>query len=308
MMNCRSLFSKPAATVLLLSFANACGDEADVSGTGSGTGGSAAGSGTGGSAAGSGRGGSGTGGSAAGSGRGGSSNGGGSSGGTAGAGQDPPVELGTSGDYAILAKTGIDTVPPSVITGDLGCSPAAATYVTGFSLTADTTTTFATSPQVTGKVYASSYTSPTPSKLTTAISDMETAFTDAAGRAPDFTEKGAGDIGGLTLVAGTYQWSTGLLIPTDITLTGSATAVWIFQIAENLTVANGVDVLLAGGALPKNIFWQVSGAVEVGTTAHLEGIVLSQTGITLGTGASINGRLLAQTAVNVQTSTVIEPD
>jgi hypothetical protein len=299
------LFSKPTAAVLLLSFANACGDdEGDVSGTG----GSAAGSGTGGSAGSAGRAGS-----AGSAGRGGSSNAGGSSGGTSnmagsGAGQDPPVVLGTSGDYAILAKTGIDTVPPSVITGDLGCSPAAATYITGFALTADSTTTFASSPQVTGRVYASTYTSPTPSKLTTAISDMETAFTDAAGRAPDFTEKGAGDIGGLTLVPGTYQWSTGLLIPTDVTLTGGSTAVWIFQIAENLTVANGAEVVLAGGALPKNVFWQVSGTVEVGTTAHLEGIVLSQTAITLGTGASINGRLLAQTAVNIRTSTVVEPD
>jgi hypothetical protein len=161
---------------------------------------------------------------------------------------------------------------------------------------------------VTGKVYASSYASPTPSNLTTAISDMETAFTDAAGREPDFTERGAGNIGGLTLVPGTYQWSTGLLIPTDVTLNGSATAVWIFQVAEDLTIANGTDVLLAGGAQPKNVFWQVSGTVEVGTTAHVEGIVMSQTGITLGTGASINGRLLAQSAVNIQTSTVVEPD
>jgi hypothetical protein len=226
----------------------------------------------------------------------------------AGAGQAQAVDLGTSGDYVILAKTGIDTVPPSVITGDIGCSPAAATYVTGFSLTADSTTAFATSPQVTGQVYASSYASPTPSNLTTAISDMETAFSDAAGREPDFTERGAGNIGGLTLVPGTYQWSTGLLIPTDVTLSGSATAVWIFQVAEDLTLANGADILLTGGAQPKNVFWQVSGTVEVGTTAHVEGIVMSQTGITLDTGASINGRLLAQSAVNIRTSTVVEPD
>jgi hypothetical protein len=262
---------------------------------------------------------SGTGGSAAGAGTGagagGLANAGRSGGGAAnnagagaGADQDQPIDLGTSGDYAILAKTGIDTVPPSVITGDIGCSPAAATYITGFSLTADSTTTFANSPQVTGKVYASSYTSPTPSELTTAISDMETAFTDAAGRAPDFTETGAGNVGGQTLVPGTYRWSTGLLIPTDVTLSGSSTAVWIFQVAEDLTVANGADILLAGGAKPNNIFWQVSGTVEVGTTAHVEGIVMSQTGITLGTGASINGRLLAQTAVNIRTSTVVEPD
>jgi hypothetical protein len=291
MMIFRSCIWKPAAATLLLSFTNACGDDdSDASGAG----GSAAGTGTL-------------------AGAGGRANGGRSGGGTAnmagaGSGSDQAIDLGTSGDYAILAKTGIDTVPPSVITGDIGCSPAAATYVTGFSLTADSTTAFATSSQVTGKVYASSYASPTPSDLTTAISDMETAFTDAAGREPDFTERGAGNIGGLTLVPGTYQWSTGLLIPTDVTLSGDATAVWIFQVAEDLTVANGTDVLLAGGAQPENIFWQVSGTAELGTTAHLEGIVMSQTAITLGTGASINGRLLAQSAVNIRTSTVVEPD
>ena len=67
------------------------------------------------------------------------------------------------------------------------------------------------------------------------------------------------------------------------------------------------EVVLAGGALPKNVFWQVSGLVDLGTTAHAEGIVLTQTSITLRTGASINGRLLAQTAVNIDGSTVVEP-
>jgi hypothetical protein len=218
-----------------------------------------------------------------------------------------PVNLGTAGGFAILAKSGISTVPASAITGNLGVSPAAATYVTGFSLIADSTNAFSTSPQVTGKVYAADYAVPTPSNLTTAISDMQLAFTDAAGRAPGVTELGAGNVGGMNLAPGVYKWGTGLLIPTDVTLTGLATDVWIFQIAQDLTLSSGVRITLAGGALPKNIFWQVAGLVDVGTTAHLEGIVLSQTAITLGTGASINGRLLAQTAVSLDASTVVEP-
>ena len=139
------------------------------------------------------------------------------------------------------------------------------------------------------------------------LADMLTGFTDAAGRAADVTGLGAGDIGGMTLASGVYRWGTGLLIPTDITLTGSATDVWIFQIAQNLTVANGVNITLAGGALPKNIFWQVSGAANFGTTVHFEGVVLSQTAITMNTGSSINGRLLAQSAVNLQSTTVTQP-
>jgi hypothetical protein len=198
-------------------------------------------------------------------------------------------------------------VPPSAVTGDVGVSPAAATYLTGFSLTIDVTNTFSTSPQVTGRLYASDYALPTPSDLTTAIGDMELAFTDAAGRAPDVTELGAGDISGMTLDPGVYAWGTSVGISTDVWLDGSETDVWIFQIAGDLTLASGVQVVLTGGARPENIFWQVSGLVDFGTTAHAEGIVLTQTSITLRTGASIDGRLLAQTAVDLDANTVVEP-
>jgi hypothetical protein len=218
-----------------------------------------------------------------------------------------PVNLGTAGNYVILAKSGISNVPTSAVTGDLGLSPAAATYITGFSLTADSTNVFSTSPQVTGKVYAADYAAPTPSNLTTAVGDMQTAFTDAAGRAPNVAGLGAGNIGGMTLTPGVYAWGTGLTIPTNVTLSGSATGVWIFQIAQNLTVSSATSITLAGGAVPQNIFWQVSGSANLGTTAHFEGVILCQTAITLSTGASINGRLLAQTAVNIESSTVVEP-
>jgi hypothetical protein len=218
-----------------------------------------------------------------------------------------PVNLGKAGAFAILAKSGISTVPTSAVTGDLGVSPAAASFITGFSLTADSTNVFSTSLQVTGKVFAANYTPPSPSNLTTSVSDMLLAFTDAAGRAPGVTELGAGNIGGMTLNAGVYKWGTGLLIPTDVTLTGSATDVWVFQVAQNLTLSSGAKVLLAGGALPKNIFWQVAGKVDLGTTAHAEGVILCQTAITLRTGASINGRLLGQTAVSIDGSTVVAP-
>ena len=218
-----------------------------------------------------------------------------------------PVQLGLAGNYAILAKAGISTVPPSAITGDLGISPAAASYITGFSLTADATNVFATSPQVTGHVFASDYAPPTPTNLTTAISDMQRAFDDAAGRAPQVTELGAGNIGGMTLTPGVYKWGTGLTIPTSVTLNGSASSVWIFQVSQDLTVSSAAAVILTGGALSRNVYWEVAGAVDLGTTAHLEGIVMARTAITLRTGASINGRLLSQTAVSIDGSTVVAP-
>ena len=163
--------------------------------------------------------------------------------------------------FWIPAKTAISTIPPSVITGDIGVSPAAATFITGFSLTADPTNVFSTSSQVIGKVYAANFAVPTPSNLTTAVSDMETAYTNAAGRAPTtgFSELFAGNLSGKTLLPGCYKWSTGVLINTDVTLNGGPNDVWIFQIAGNLTQANATRVILTGGALPKNIFWQVAG-------------------------------------------------
>jgi hypothetical protein len=217
------------------------------------------------------------------------------------------VNLRTAGDYVILSKSGISTVPTSAVTGDLGVSPGAATLITGFTLIANSTNVFSTSAQVIGKVYAADYAVPTPANLTAAIDDMMLAFTDAAGRAPSVTELGAGNIGGKTLTAGVYKWGTGLLIPTNVSLTGSATDVWIFEIAKNLTLSNAANVSLTGGAVPKNVFWQVAGLVDLGTTSHFEGVILTQTSINMQTGASINGRLMAQTAVTIASSTVVQP-
>jgi hypothetical protein len=221
-----------------------------------------------------------------------------------------PVNLGAAASFAILTKTGITNIPTSAITGNLGVSPIAATAITGFSLIADSTNTFSTSTQVTGKIYAANYADPTPAKLTTAVSNMEAAYTDAAGRSlPDATELYSGNLSGRTLAPGLYKWSTGVLITTNVTLAGPSDAVWIFQIAGNLTMGSGAKVLLSGGAQAKNIFWQVGGGVgvEIGTTAHVEGTILAAKAIHLRTGASLNGRALAQTAVTLDKNTIVIP-
>lgn len=217
------------------------------------------------------------------------------------------VKLGTAGNFVILTKTGVTSVPPADITGNIGVSPIAATAITGLDLTMDATNVFSTSQQVIGKVFAADYASPTPANLTTAVGDMELAFTDVAGRAPDVTELGAGNIGGKTLVPGVYKWGTGLLIPTNVTLTGGSNDVWIFEVAQDLSLSSAANVVLKGGARPENIFWQVSGGVTLGSTAHLEGIVLSKTAITLDAEASVHGRLLSQTAVTLINNTIVQP-
>jgi hypothetical protein len=223
------------------------------------------------------------------------------------------VNLGTAGNYVILAKSAVSTTGATAVTGDIGISPAAASYITGFTLTLHSTGQYSTSPLVTGKLYAADYSTqppnPTPSNLTTAVGDMQTAYTNAAGRSlPDFTELGAGDLTGKTLVPGLYKWGTGVLISAaGVTLSGGPNDVWIFQIAQNLTVANGAIVTLAGGALAKNIFWQIAGQATLGTTADFKGIILSQTAIVLNTGAVLNGRALAQTAVTLNANAVTKP-
>ncbi len=218
-----------------------------------------------------------------------------------------PIDLASAGDFAILAKTAITNVPTSAIVGDLGISPAKAAGITGFTLTADASNEFSTSPEITGKVYASDFAVPTPTKMTTAILDMESAYTSAANRTPDITASGGVDIGGTTFTRGVYQWDGAVAVSSDVTLTGTATDVWIFQIAGALTIKDSAKILLAGDARAKNIFWQTSGAVLIEPDSHCEGAILTATAITLITGASVNGRLLAQTAVTLGANSVVVP-
>lgn len=217
-------------------------------------------------------------------------------------------DLQSAGTYVILAKAGISDAGGSSITGAMGVSPAPESYITGFALVRDASNQFSTAVNVTGRIYSADLSVPTPANLTSSISNMETAYTDAAGRSnPDHTELGAGDIGGLTLTPGLYKWGTSLNIPTALTLTGGANDVYIMQIAGDITLANGIAITLSGGLQAKNIYWQVAGQITVGTTAHFEGILLCQTAIVMNNGSSLNGRAYAQTAVTLNGSVVIQP-
>jgi hypothetical protein len=216
------------------------------------------------------------------------------------------VLLGTAGEFVILAKSAVTNGPTSKVTGDVGLSPAAASYITGFVLTKAGTKW--TAPEVTGKILAADNDPPTPSALTTAIGNMETAYTDAAGRpTPTSLNLGGGAIGGMTLAPGLYKWTSTVTIPTDVVIAGAANDTWIFQVTGDLKMSAAKAMTLSGGAKAKNIVWQVAGLVELGAGAHAEGVILSKTSIKLITGASVNGRLLAQTAVNIAGSTVTTP-
>ena len=96
--------------------------------------------------------------------------------------------------------------------------------------------------------------------------------------------------------------------PANLTLTGGANDVWIFLIENDLIVSSGAQIILAGGALPQNVYWlTVIKAVELGANSQFKGVILAETVIVMKTGASIDGRLLATNAVNLNANRVTQP-
>jgi hypothetical protein len=215
------------------------------------------------------------------------------------------------GSFVLLGKTAITNATGSKISGgDVGLSPAAASYLVGFSPVADGSNVFSTSIAVAapGKIFAADYAVPTPANLTTAILAMEAAYADAAGRSPpDFLNVGAGNLGGLTLAPGLYTWGTSLTIPADVTFAGGANDVWILQVAGDLDIATAKHVILSGGARADHIFWQVAGQTVVHANAAFAGIILCKTAISFQTNASLIGRAFAQTMVALDDNAMTAP-
>ncbi|KAJ7487873.1 hypothetical protein FB451DRAFT_1126276 [Mycena latifolia] len=216
------------------------------------------------------------------------------------------VSLGTAFNFAILAETGVSTVPNSAVTGNIGVSAIATTALTGFSLVEDASTQFWTSAQVKGHLMGASDGAPTPQLLTVAILDMETAYTDAMSRPlPDFVEFKAGLIGGSILLPGLYKWTTAVSISTGITIAGGPTDTWIFQTTGTIIQAAGVEITLVGGALSQNIVWVAADTVSVGAGAIFQGNILAKTNVVMVTDAINHGCIYAQTAVALQMATVL---
>jgi Ice-binding-like len=216
------------------------------------------------------------------------------------------VNLGKAANYVILAKTGVSTVPNSVVTGNVGLSPAARSFLTGWSLLTEPTDTSFGSAQVTGRLFAADNVGGTTSvDLTTAVGDMQTAYTTANGGAAGAACPGTGNFGGQTITPGVYDCAVNVGIATSTTLSGAG--VYVFRITGSLTQAAATQVTLSGGAVAQNVFWVVSGTVAVGTTATMNGVILGKTSIAMGANSTENGRLLAQTAVTLNQTTVTQP-
>lgn len=214
------------------------------------------------------------------------------------------VNLGVADSFAILAGSAVTNVPTSVITGNLGLSPAAGTfYNSGI-----------TQAQVTGTIYTTNDAGPAgyvmnPTLLTAAKQALTDAITDASGRTP-YTVLASPELGGSTTTAGLYTYGT-LQITGTLTLDGQGdpNAVFIFKADTTLTTAVSSEVKLVNGASACNVFWVVGTSVDtLGTNSIFKGTIMADQSITLLTGANVEGRLLASSAaVSIQGNTVTKP-
>ena len=205
-----------------------------------------------------------------------------------------PVNLGSTAHFTILAGAAITTTGGGIINGDVGASPISGSAI------------HLTQAQVNGTIYTVDATGPTgsvidPTLLTRAKGDLTIAFNDAAGRTPipsgPQLNPGAGNIGGMTLIPGLYKFTgTALITGSNLTLTGGPDDVWIFQIASDLEVGNSIQVILAGGAQARNIFWQVGTSAVIETGAVFNGTIIADQAITMKSTSTINGRALAFSA------------
>jgi len=204
------------------------------------------------------------------------------------------VDLGAAKSFAVLAgstltNTGTTTISGSA-GGDIGVSPGSA--ITGFP------------PGIAGTQHSAD------AAAGAAQVALTSAYNDAAGRPPALSVLVPADIGGLTFNSGVYSYSTSLALTGTVTLDalGDPSAVFIFKAGSTLTTASSSRVLLANGAQPCNVFWQVGSSATLGTTSTFVGHVLASSSITATTGATINGSLLARTgAVTLDSNVITNP-
>ncbi|MEO6901852.1 MAG: ice-binding family protein [Bacteroidia bacterium] len=201
------------------------------------------------------------------------------------------VALTGAADFAVLAGSGITNTGATNITGDLGLSPG--TSVGGFP------------PGIlVGKQHINDTTAALAKLALTA------AYNDAAGRTATDIVTLSGNIGGLTLTPGLYKSTSSLELSSgDVTFDakGKANAIFIVQIASTLTSTAGRKVILAGGALASNIFWQVGSSATFGTTSVFKGTVMVMQSISFNTGATLDGKALARTgAVTLASNNIVK--
>lgn len=211
------------------------------------------------------------------------------------------VGLGTAGNFAVLGASAVNDSNPSVITGDVGLSPAS--WLSAL-----------TCPEVTGTIYSVDGAGPLPCRisnaglLTTAQNNLTTAYNDAAARV--VTSTIGTELGGATLLDGVYNSaSTTFEIAAGKTLTldggGNADSVFIFKMETTLTTFGSSKVVLTNGAQACNVFWQVGSSATLGSGTSFIGNIMADQSITDNGGSTVNGRFLARIAAVTLNNTTI---
>ncbi len=262
------------------------------------------------------------------------SGGAGGAGGVAGPAQPTSIlasaaPFGVIGGSAGMTNQGILTV----INGDIGTT-AVSTSVTGFHDAGPgctyTEVLGMNIGTVTGKIYTAAPpptiacptegTAQTFAIATQARADGLAAYNKLAGL-PDSGVPAPANLGSIVLAPGVYKAPGGTFMIQGGNLTldaqGDANAVWVFQMAQTLTVggpgaAFPQSVTLVNGAQAKNVFWQVGTAavVNAGGGGTMVGTIIANAGAAFSTAGNVavvtlNGRVLSLGASVTLVNTVI---
>jgi len=205
----------------------------------------------------------------------------------------PFVEMNTASRFGVLAGTGISSNAgqSEIHDMDIGVISGFRSSITGFP----------PAIIVNGSMYAFDDVIPAgvAAMLTLAKQEMVNAYHFAQQATFPVPVVVSGDLGGTTLLPGIYKSTSSLLVQSgNLTLDaqGDPSAVWIFQVASDLTTVGGAggNILLSGGAQAKNVFWQIGSSGTIGDFTSFKGNILALSSITMNSGATLEGRLLAR--------------
>ena len=195
---------------------------------------------------------------------------------TASAPPPPLVPLGQAAFNGILAGTTFTCITGGLIKADVGVWPGSAN--TGFPPCA-----------ITGTQHLGDAVSQT------AQGDLTTAYNQLAGMPCSPANALTGqDLGGMTLAPGVYCFTSSAFLTGTLTIAGPADGNWVFQIATTLVTGTNSSVVLSGGALASNVYWQVGSSATIAIGTAMQGNILALTSISLKDNATLLGRALAR--------------
>ncbi|RAL62437.1 hypothetical protein DID88_005003 [Monilinia fructigena] len=196
------------------------------------------------------------------------------------------VNLGTAASHGALAESGITNTGPTVVNGNIGSTGSS---IIGFPP---------------GVVVGTSETAT--AAVIQARADALTAYNTAQGLSGGIDSTANSELGGQTLQAGVYSYTSGASLTGILTLdaAGNSAATWVFQIASTLIAGSASSVVLINGASACNVYWAVGSSATIGSTSAFVGNILASASISLVTGATNQGGLYAGAAITLDDNVV----